>query len=1299
MYLCVKGVSPLSKEADLSLGSMLGKTLCRLDEASFENKNCGIYQKKDWFWNEILPSCLLANDGPEVNRRFDNLLQRVAECRRTANQLSHLFPLVRRKFHGVLSNCSSNAGSIPSDEDYKLLRTCLEFSTAAYVFESSADPELLGMDAFLMNDLLRWIIIHTSRLGIDGSHTSANERAKYDFSLLKVCLLSEESARRQKVLLETILREIVAAKCDFGVLALGLQELCRSPLDEGENSLLDAIKCEAFDNLVVLAVKESFKDSMSTKSDTLEVFLRTCSGLCETVKVPLVGTTVWSKWVEIAWSRQDDRVVHSILPVLLDLVSNGSLSTLEENLNAVLMAWHVGDHLWVKAAALLLTPGFEELRAVFVESAEIKLRLSLAPLCDVSSELLRDDIVEECRHWSERAARWFNHNDRIPGHEKFDCVGLADLETWRTAARSDKSISDVLIRCTFGLLCGMSNDAERFAVLFGEDGRSDRIPLFAIMMIVASDPVARDCTSKEYRCSALASIIGGRVMFSDSLVYCCVGALVRFMEDSMAESDSCAWARRSAIAISEFIGAMISPYMPRQGKGHNDHIDASSLKKGDTVWYVVNTAQDNVREKAEVVNVHAEDFPRLFFSIRIETAGVTRERQTVAERLRSKEVSTQPSISETDIPPEEFLLRTKVGRLLVDKVVKPTLASDHVQRRHEVEIGAECFHIVVTQCGVLGKAGIGSLRYDLFQTLTSLQTRAVQHIETNRLELAALALRGLGLSLGVRGLPVHSNFLLEYFQFDPEPSLVSLVALCDSDDVQEVMYHPTLMWTSVAAGSIGQPELRKDVMRMICLVASRIACKDNYDAYYAVRALSNVFRSPTEQSCEFEDKAISNLIVLFAMAGKIEDRFLGIDVTPWWSEPLESLIDEMIRNRKSILRDAAREKMSHLLGTLSCSFKRWLSFRLLHLASKTCAPLHRDATGDLLPIMTQRRLLHWKKDLISDEADDLENDFLTVFEWVPSDLMVEMESWIEDETYFDDAHEDTTIARMLGWLVFLQYLESSAAADARNRVAFSSYASRTGCVFFVLSSCVMHLDVDFDRKSTEKNVSTIDDIIVNKQSVNVTELSRTVLFHTVEVFPTLSRSWWEEDCPKALSATVSKFVQLMVAPETFRRELERINGAMMKSVTGEMTVKGSTVSREVTATYQQDECTLSIAIQIPHNFPFRSVDVDGRKTLGVSESRFKRWALQMRQILNNQDGTLLDALMLWKRYVEKEFEGVEPCPVCYSVLAVKTHELPNLQCKTCANTFHSSCLQKWFTSSGKSHCVVCQQPWSGTRIS
>eukprot|EP00536_Pseudo-nitzschia_multiseries_P016566 jgi/Psemu1/221689/e_gw1.1149.2.1 len=211
----------------------------------------------------------------------------------------------------------------------------------------------------------------------------------------------------------------------------------------------------------------------------------------------------------------------------------------------------------------------------------------------------------------------------------------------------------------------------------------------------------------------------------------------------------------------------------------------------------------------------------------------------------------------------------------------------------------------------------------------------------------------------------------------------------------------------------------------------------------------------------------------------------------------------------------------------------------------------------------------------------------------------------------------------------------------------------------------------------------------------LSKLAARVIFRSVEVFPTLSKNWWDSSCPNYLAHTVREFVETQVSPDILNLAVESIKNA---AAFGEMQVKGSSVTREVNATYVQDDFTLSVIIKLPLSFPFRRAEVDCSKTLGVPESRWKRWALQITQMLNNQGGTLKDALLLWKENVDKEFEGVEPCPVCYSVLHVKSHKLPNLECKTCHNQFHSECLFEWFKNSGKSACVICQQPWSGTRV-
>ena len=72
------------------------------------------------------------------------------------------------------------------------------------------------------------------------------------------------------------------------------------------------------------------------------------------------------------------------------------------------------------------------------------------------------------------------------------------------------------------------------------------------------------------------------------------------------------------------------------------------------------------------------------------------------------------------------------------------------------------------------------------------------------------------------------------------------------------------------------------------------------------------------------------------------------------------------------------------------------------------------------------------------------------------------------------------------------------------------------------------------------------------------------------------------------------------------------------------------------------------------------------------------------------DGSISDALLQWKANVDKVFEGVEECPICYMIVHASTGHLPKLECKTCHNKFHSACLYKWFSQSQKSTCPLCQ---------
>jgi hypothetical protein len=40
----------------------------------------------------------------------------------------------------------------------------------------------------------------------------------------------------------------------------------------------------------------------------------------------------------------------------------------------------------------------------------------------------------------------------------------------------------------------------------------------------------------------------------------------------------------------------------------------------------------------------------------------------------------------------------------------------------------------------------------------------------------------------------------------------------------------------------------------------------------------------------------------------------------------------------------------------------------------------------------------------------------------------------------------------------------------------------------------------------------------------------------------------------------------------------------------------------------------------------------------------------MKALLMNQNNTILNSLMLWKLNIDKEFDNIEECPICYFVV-------------------------------------------------
>ena len=218
-----------------------------------------------------------------------------------------------------------------------------------------------------------------------------------------------------------------------------------------------------------------------------------------------------------------------------------------------------------------------------------------------------------------------------------------------------------------------------------------------------------------------------------------------------------------------------------------------------------------------------------------------------------------------------------------------------------------------------------------------------------------------------------------------------------------------------------------------------------------------------------------------------------------------------------------------------------------------------------------------------------------------------------------------------------------------------------------------------------------------REDETMQQIASYALYRSVVTLPAMTRFWWSNESSQGNKQKASKFIEERVRLSIAKREVKLMSIA---STTGrwdsnEFSVKGYAASGEITAVMIKDDTKIEMKVKLPPSYPLKNVEVECNTKIGIPESRWKRWTLQIIQLLAQQDGAVIDAVLFWKKNVERELEGLEPCPICYSIIHVKDSSLPSLKCQTCSNKFHSSCLYQWFKSSGKNKCVICQQPFTG----
>lgn len=286
---------------------------------------------------------------------------------------------------------------------------------------------------------------------------------------------------------------------------------------------------------------------------------------------------------------------------------------------------------------------------------------------------------------------------------------------------------------------------------------------------------------------------------------------------------------------------------------------------------------------------------------------------------------------------------------------------------------------------------------------------------------------------------------------------------------------------------------------------------------------------------------------------------------------------------------------------------------------------------------------------------------------------------------------------ILGWLLILEKfntdrIHSEKAEEMSDYgVCIKNYLEGKDELVTVFLNCMLaymperpeqaQLSVNFDVASTD---------LLDENSCS--QLACYALYQFFRTFPVFARSWYTH-ADKRLSNLVMNVVSKVISPKVLETEIAIINSKKPEWSTQDINIIAR--NRDIITNYTKGEVRLSMQIKLPDSYPLRVLTISCVPEAKIPEKSLKKWELSLIKLFNSLNASIYEAIILWKENVDKEIEGIEDCPICYYVVHSSDHTLPRQACKTCNMKFHLSCIRKWFSTSGKNNCPLCQSHFWG----
>ncbi|KAI9559714.1 hypothetical protein GHT06_013719 [Daphnia sinensis] len=282
------------------------------------------------------------------------------------------------------------------------------------------------------------------------------------------------------------------------------------------------------------------------------------------------------------------------------------------------------------------------------------------------------------------------------------------------------------------------------------------------------------------------------------------------------------------------------------------------------------------------------------------------------------------------------------------------------------------------------------------------------------------------------------------------------------------------------------------------------------------------------------------------------------------------------------------------------------------------------------------------------------------------------------EPYSEECQQ--ILGYFLGWDLILRLCGSS---DSELRYQYASYLTNSKLISRLMDILFCIIPHASFQQQANLDMEFRPDITLTEKIIQ--DIAIMIYSSALRHLPAVVRRWCN-NADKRTASLVEKFTSRCVSPVLCSLDLQ-----FCTKTWDNMTVRVRPTAREVIATYKlNEEGSMELVMQLPANYPLGNIVVETGRKVGVTANQWRSWILQLQTFLMQQNGSILDGLTLWKRNVDKRFEGIEECYICYYVLHGSNYQLPKLSCRTCRKKFHADCLYKWFSTSNNSTCPLCR---------